>query len=618
MKFYWIVLLLAFSAQSHAKTLIFNQTQVNLGEYLSVLEDPNSNLELEAVLSKNKSEKFILLSEGVANFGYSGSSYWLKASFDSPHAQQVLIELANPRLDTVDFYVFKDKQLIDQLNTGDQKPYSSRDFDHHNFVFPVTLERGKHYSFLMKVKSNDNLFLPITLWAETAFYQDQSLSALIYGLFYGTIAIMTIINLLIFVTIKDRKYLLLSLFLFSFGLALFSLNGLASRFLWGDWVWWSKHGLIFLEGVAICFGLLFTRSFLNTAFYSPRSDKYLSLSIIISAITSLLALIIDYRWSVLIMSLLSLIIPIITITAAYICWKRNYRPARYFLIAWTIFIVGTVSYGLMLQQMLPSNVITQYGMHGGLMWLAVLLSLALTDRVNHLKQQKEQAQQETIGQQQITLNYQKRMMDSISRFVPTQFLKLLEKVDITDVHYGDAILKSMFIMFTDIRSFTSLSEMMTPEENLSFLNSYMAFMEPVVEKNQGFIDKFIGDAIMALFPNKADDALQAAIEMQQQLHLFNSLNPDQSSIKIGIGLHGGDVMLGTVGSDTRLETTVIGDAVNLTSRLENLTKELQVAIIISEKLFVALQQPELFNIQPLDAVSIRGKREKVKIYQVIV
>lgn len=608
-----VLLSVVFSGASFSKDFIFNHSQLNLSPYFSIYEDPDSTMKAESVLTKNNLQNFTQLTQNPANFGYSRSSYWLTTSFQPLTTQQLFLEIANPRLDQIELYLYHQDTLIKQITTGNQTPFSTRPIDHHNFIFPLTLQAQQQYSILIRLKSTDNLLIPATLWTKMAFYRKQSETSLIFGFFYGTLVVMIIINMLVFITINDRKYLSLSLFLFFFSLSLFSLNGLSSRFLWGEWIWWSKQSLVFLEGAAIIFGLLFTRLFLNTQHFLPRLDKYLALLIPIAAITSVLAMSIDYYWSRQIISILIFIIPILTLLSAYRCWMHQYKPARYFLIAWFIFLFSLIAYGLMLQTILPCNIFTQYGMHAGLMWLAVMLSLALTDRFNLLKQQKELAQLTTI-------NYQKQVMKSISRFVPTQFLNLLGKVEITDIKYGDAVLKNMFIMFTDIRGFTSLSESMSPKENLNFLNSYMKFMQPVIEKNQGFIDKFIGDAIMALFPDTADQAVQAAIEMQQQLHLFNTQLQAQGydSIEFGIGIHGGDVMLGTVGSDARLETTVIGDAVNLTSRLESLTKERQVSIIISEQTFNALKKPALFTVRLLDKVSIRGKANQVKIYQVIV
>jgi two-component system sensor histidine kinase ChiS len=125
---------------------------------------------------------------------------------------------------------------------------------------------------------------------------------------------------------------------------------------------------------------------------------------------------------------------------------------------------------------------------------------------------------------------------------------------------------------------------MSPKDNFDFINAYLGRVSPVIRKHHGFIDKYIGDAIMALFPENADDAVQAAIEIHRQLVKFNqereqfSLQP----IKIGIVLHIGTLMLGTIGEEKRMEGTVISDAVNLASRLEGLTKMYGASILVSE------------------------------------
>jgi len=140
-------------------------------------------------------------------------------------------------------------------------------------------------------------------------------------------------------------------------------------------------------------------------------------------------------------------------------------------------------------------------------------------------------------------------LSSFSRFVPGEFLKLLNKENITDVKLGDHILREMTILFSDIRSFTSLSEKMTPQQNFNFLNSYLKRMNPFIWNNKGFIDKYIGDAIMALFPDGEESALSAAIEMINHLPVYNTHrhNCRYAPIEIGIGMHSGEVMLCTNG-----------------------------------------------------------------------
>jgi class 3 adenylate cyclase len=176
----------------------------------------------------------------------------------------------------------------------------------------------------------------------------------------------------------------------------------------------------------------------------------------------------------------------------------------------------------------------------------------------------------------------------------------------------------MSVLFSDIRAFTTLSESMTPEENFKFINAYLSRMEPVITENKGFIDKYIGDGIMALFGNQADDAVKAGIDMLHRLAEYNQhrANVGYVPIKIGIGINTGCLMLGTVGGSNRMDGTVISDAVNLASRIEGLTKNYGVSLLISHATFSRLQNPAQYSIRKIDRVKVKGKSEAVIVYEV--
>ncbi|HEY9607541.1 MAG TPA: CHASE2 domain-containing protein [Allocoleopsis sp.] len=204
------------------------------------------------------------------------------------------------------------------------------------------------------------------------------------------------------------------------------------------------------------------------------------------------------------------------------------------------------------------------------------------------------------------------------RFVPRQFLQLLNKESISDVNLGDQVELSLSVLFADIRDFTTLSEKMTPEENFKFINAYLSRMEPAILGNNGFIDKYIGDAIMALFSRNADDAVKAAIDMLHRLTLYNTTRtkPERPPLQIGIGINTGSAMLGTVGGHNRMDGTVIGDAVNLASRLEGLTKEYGVSLVISHHTFQHLHHPISYSFRFIDQVKVKGKSESVSVFEI--
>jgi class 3 adenylate cyclase len=219
-------------------------------------------------------------------------------------------------------------------------------------------------------------------------------------------------------------------------------------------------------------------------------------------------------------------------------------------------------------------------------------------------------------------NYFQRM-DNINkanaRFVPRQFLDFLGKESITDIHLGDQVQKEMTILFSDIRDFTAMSETMTPKENFDFINNYLGYMEPVIRHNNGFIDKFMGDSIMALFPERSEDAINASIEMRIKLLEYNEIISQfgKPAIDAGVGVHTGMLMLGIIGGEGRMDGTVISDAVNLAARLEGLTKLYGGSIIITEDTLIKLNDPSQYQFRFLDIVKVKGKKEAIYIFEII-
>jgi len=205
-----------------------------------------------------------------------------------------------------------------------------------------------------------------------------------------------------------------------------------------------------------------------------------------------------------------------------------------------------------------------------------------------------------------------------ARFVPSQFLSFLHKESLNDVKLGDSVQATMTILFADIRSFTSLSETLSLQENFDFLNSYLRQVSPIIRQHNGFIDKYIGDGVMALFPEAADDAIQAAIEMQKQVVIYNQhrQNSGYQPIAIGIGVHSGSMMLGIIGEEERLESTVITDAVNLASRLEALTKLYNAGIVTTVKTLSQLDDPQKYTCRFLDRVKVKGKQDQVAVFEI--
>ena len=212
------------------------------------------------------------------------------------------------------------------------------------------------------------------------------------------------------------------------------------------------------------------------------------------------------------------------------------------------------------------------------------------------------------GQQRATLT-------AAARFVPSEFLDALGINTIQEVNLGDAVRVRMTVLFADIRRFTSLSEELSVDGTFGFLNDYLNAVTPAIRQHHGFIDKYIGDAIMALYPGDPCDAVRSALAIQEALSEYNehrTVNGDPP-VNVGIGIHTGDVMLGTVGAQDRLDTTVIGDTVNIAARLEELTKRSDTTIIVSEDVRQALPS-DLVQVTDLGVETIRGRSAPLQIH----
>jgi hemerythrin-like metal-binding protein len=203
------------------------------------------------------------------------------------------------------------------------------------------------------------------------------------------------------------------------------------------------------------------------------------------------------------------------------------------------------------------------------------------------------------------------------RFIPHKVFELLGKEDISDIHLGDQKELKLTILFSDIRNFSHISESMKPKENFDFVNAYLSFLDAEIDQKNGIINKFIGDGIMAIFPTNADDALACSVGMNEQLALFNEqlIRDKLEPVRTGIGLNTGLCMLGIVGGNNRMEATVIGDIVNVASRIESLTKRYGVQILITEQTRNNVNA-ERYCIRLIDRVKIRGKNQSISIYEV--
>jgi class 3 adenylate cyclase len=327
----------------------------------------------------------------------------------------------------------------------------------------------------------------------------------------------------------------------------------------------------------------------------------------ISTIFCLLAIVTRHHFYIRFLGIYQILSLIVAITVFVLLIKRSYEKnsiARILLLGFIMLLGTSVNDILYAQKIIDTFHMAPLGLGLYIQGQAILLSWKIG---KSFKASKDLAH---------VLEFTNT---SFRRFVPVEFLKYLNKNSITDVELGDHVQMEMTIFFLDIRDFTSLSEKMSPRENFLFLNSYYERVCPVIRKHQGFIDKYMGDGIMALFagPDSAENAALAAIEMKRILGLYNfhRSKADYDPVRVGIGIHTGSLMMGTIGENKRMDGTVISDAVNLCSRIESLTKEYGIDVAMSEETYGKLKNKIEKQVRFIGRIKVKGKETPVCIYE---
>jgi len=266
--------------------------------------------------------------------------------------------------------------------------------------------------------------------------------------------------------------------------------------------------------------------------------------------------------------------------------------------------MGTLKFG-MLQTLVVLVVLTLIGLS--------ILALVINALRNSLQKVEAYAEETRVANQKLTV-----INKATERFVPYEFLNTIHRKSILEVQLGDQIRSDMTVLFADIRSYTTLSESMTPKDNFNFINAYLARVGPIIEGHRGFVNQFYGDGLMALFPENPIDAVHTAIEMQDEIRKYNirRLAKDRIPIKVGMGIHTGSLMLGIIGDEKRMDTGVVSDTVNTAARMEGLTKHFGVDIVVSEMTMKRIEKQDRGMYRFLGRVCVKGRKKPVSIYEV--
>jgi len=384
-------------------TLTDSQGEYPLGLNLEILEDKEKKWKIEDVASPELSKNFFKSNRVNPNFGFTSSVYWARFKLKNRSGMnEWLLEIGYPQLDRIELYIQQSAQTVkisDRFivkKAGDFFPFKEREVKHQNFIFRLPVDVNNEQIFYVRIESGSSMQIPLTVWSYQAFSENDHDGRIALGIYYGIILVMVLYNLFLFFSLRDRNYLYYVLYIISYGLTQLSLNGIAYEYLWPGLPSWSNKSLAFLVGLLLFWLSKFSSSFLIIRHHAPKMDKLFSMLMGLSLLVMLFSFTGAYQMAARVGVGLLLVFVLLAMTAGIITWRKGYRPARYFVTAWFIFLFGSFLYLLRAFGLTPNNFITTYSMQIGSALEVVLLSLALADRINIIKQEKEEAQAQAI------------------------------------------------------------------------------------------------------------------------------------------------------------------------------------------------------------------------------
>ncbi len=417
-----------------------------IAPHIDVLEDTGGALTIaEAARSGDKFRPAPASGGNEINFGYSGSAYWLRLVINTQDTppDDLLLEVGFPSLDHIEFYAPAggrgkdaatdgttrhstlpasrqaaghlpqagegDKTPLreprgnggwEKLEAGDLMPFADRPIAHRNFVFPMHLRQPGQHTFYLRIASGGTLTMPLHLWRADAFNRHNQNAYAALALYFGMLLALMLYNLMLYFSLRDRNYLSYVCMVIGMAVGQLSLTGLGNQLLWPDWPAWGNVALPAGFAATAFFAALFTRGFLSTAQIAPRHDRAIVALAWLSALIALSPAILPYTWAAILTSLIGIVFPAAAASAGIVCLRRGQPGARFFLLAWTLLLCGTAILGLRNLGWVPTNFFTLYAMLIGSALEILLLSFALADRINVLRREKEQAQNDALAASQ--------------------------------------------------------------------------------------------------------------------------------------------------------------------------------------------------------------------------
>lgn len=390
-----IICALLFATNVFAiEPVVVTDTDVNIGHSVEILEDATGELTIADVLKEHDMKP---ATQKVPNLNITKSTFWVKfAVQNESNSEHLLLNLAYPIIDTVELYMPMADGTIDIDRSGESVPLAERRFQHQNFMFSLSIPKGESKTYYMKLKSGEQIMLPLSVGPSQEILLSASTLDLVSGLYFGIVLVMLLYNLFIYFSVKDKSYLFYVVYILFVGMTQASDNGYTYKYLWPNSPALANFMVILFPALVGSSAMLFMRHFLNTRKHIPKADKVFNVFMAIYGLNVVLFAIGQPQVAYQLTQITALSVSVFMLTMAYKIKCMGFGPAKFFLYAWSIFLVSVCLFVMKDLGVLPYNDVTKHILHMGSAVELVLLSFALADKINILKKEKEESQEKTL------------------------------------------------------------------------------------------------------------------------------------------------------------------------------------------------------------------------------
>lgn len=610
-----------------SETFMSNVPHIELHKHTGIYEDKNGDLSITEI--RQLAERGAFRRNFIHDWNYNfKSAYWLKLDIKVREGQEILLMFGTPILtwEYIDIYVIKEGVPLQHFLSGSKRSPEVKPILDFRNLLRLKFQEVASSELFIRYSGVSSLappaYMPVLQINEVHLKKKMQRLYIQDAIFFTLLGFISLFFIMFFFQTKEKSWLYISLFTLSY--TILWLIGGAPDMIFYFSRWFPTHqelvhpGFVLAEMAVIWTLLKFTEHYLELRQFRPQWLKFHSRILIFFSIWLILTM--NYFWWLPVnlsivgraaVGSIPRIVLFLPLIEGIILYRKGFKPAKFFLMAFSVplllhILVFAALFLLLFGESrmyeLLNGVVTPIA--AGIS--ATFLALGLGYKRTALEREKKSAI--------IAHNEQLKILNSsFMRFVPFQFIHSIGKQSIVDVKVGDMVEQQVSVLFSDIRSYTGMSENMTPTENFHFVNSYVQKMGPIIERNYGFIDQYMGDGIMAIFQENTMHALQAAIEMQIEIQKLNL--SEYPSLRVGIGIHTGPIIMGIIGDKTRAAPATISDTVNVASRVESLTKLYGANILATSSTILKIKDPEKFHLRFLGSVRVKGKQKQTGIYE---